>query len=119
MIANLLANSIRYAPENSEVLVSADRVNGDRLVLSVLSVLSVLDQGPGVHTKDIGHMFDMGWRGSAARAEDEGGAGTGIGLAIVRGIVEAHGGDVSASRVLGGFRLDVTLPLSQEQIYEK
>ncbi|BBB43348.1 sensor histidine kinase [Mycobacteroides abscessus] len=113
VIANLLANSIRYAPENSEVLVSADRVNGDRLVLSVL------DQGPGVHTKDIGHMFDMGWRGSAARAEDEGGAGTGIGLAIVRGIVEAHGGDVSASRVLGGFRLDVTLPLSQEQIYEK
>nr|WP_330359853.1 ATP-binding protein [Mycobacteroides abscessus] len=63
-------------------------------------------------------MFDMGWWESAARAEGEGGSGAGIGLAIVRGIVEAHGGEVSASQVKGGFRLDVALPLSQEQISE-
>lgn len=104
VVANLLANSIRHAPENSEILISAHQVDNNRIVLSVV------DQGPGVHTKDIGRMFDMGWRGSTARTEEEGGSGAGIGLAIVRGIVEAHGGHVSASQVPDGFRLDVTLP---------
>ncbi|SKG09969.1 sensor histidine kinase [Mycobacteroides abscessus] len=113
VIANLLANSIRYAPENSEILISADRVDSGRIVLSVL------DQGPGVHTKDIGNMFEMGWRGSAARAEDEGGSGAGIGLAIVRGIVEAHGGEVSAAKVTDGFRLDVILPTAEEDLSGK
>ncbi|NUS45661.1 MAG: HAMP domain-containing histidine kinase, partial [Mycobacteriaceae bacterium] len=104
VIANLLTNSIRHAPENSEIVVSADRIDGDRLVVSVL------DQGPGVHTHDLGNMFDMGWRGSAARTSTDNGSGAGLGLAIVRGIVEAHGGAVSASHGPGGFRLDITLP---------
>ncbi|WP_418005261.1 sensor histidine kinase [Mycobacterium sp. PDNC021] len=104
VVANLLVNSIRHAPENSEIQVSAHRLDGDRIVLTVL------DQGPGVQSHDLGRMFDMGWRGSAARTPEDGGAGAGIGLAIVRGIVEAHGGQVSAAHVPGGFRLDVTLP---------
>ena len=104
VVANLLVNSIRHAPENSEIQVSAHRLDDDRVVLTVL------DQGPGVQSQDLGRMFDMGWRGSAARTPEGGGAGAGIGLAIVRGIVEAHGGQVSAAHVPGGFRLDVTLP---------
>lgn len=104
VVANLLVNSIRHAPENSEIQVSAHRLDDDRIVLTVL------DQGPGVQSHDLGRMFDMGWRGSAARTPEDGGAGAGIGLAIVRGIVEAHGGQVSAAHVPGGFRLDVTLP---------
>ncbi len=104
VVANLLVNSIRHAPESSEIQVSAHRLDGDRIVLTVL------DQGPGVQSHDLGRMFDMGWRGSAARTSEDGGAGAGIGLAIVRGIVEAHGGQVSAAHVPGGFRLDVTLP---------
>ncbi|MFL0241471.1 sensor histidine kinase [Mycobacterium sp. SMC-17] len=104
VVANLLVNSIRHAPEHSEIEVSAQRLDGDRIVLTVL------DQGPGVQSQDLGRMFDMGWRGTAARTPEDGGAGAGIGLAIVRGIVEAHGGEVSAAHVPGGFRLDVTLP---------
>lgn len=104
VVANLLVNSIRHAPANSEIQVSAHRLDDDRVVLTVL------DQGPGVQSQDLGRMFDMGWRGSAARTPEDGGAGTGIGLAIVRGIVEAHGGQVCAAHVPGGFRLDVTLP---------
>ena len=104
VVANLLVNSIRHAPEHSEIEVSAQRLDGDRIVLTVL------DQGPGVQSQDLGRMFDMGWRGTAARTPEGGGAGAGIGLAIVRGIVEAHGGEVSAAHVPGGFRLDVTLP---------
>uniref|UniRef100_UPI000A94FA9C sensor histidine kinase n=1 Tax=Mycolicibacterium mucogenicum TaxID=56689 RepID=UPI000A94FA9C len=95
VVANLLVNSIRHAPEHSEIEVSAQRLDGDRIVLTVL------DQGPGVQSQDLGRMFDMGWRGTAARTPEGGGAGAGIGLAIVRGIVEAHGGEVSAAHVPG------------------
>lgn len=107
VIANLLANSIRHAPENSEILVSADRTDGDRLVLSVL------DHGPGVATQDLGRMFDVGWRGTSARTLDPtslGSPGAGLGLAIVQGIVEAHGGHVTAEHVREGFRLNVVFP---------
>jgi len=107
VVANLLTNSIRHAPAGSEVLVTADR-DGDRLVLSVL------DQGGGVDSEDLTRMFDVGWRASTARtprtATAADASGAGLGLAIVRGIVEAHGGQVSAENLTPGFRLDVALP---------
>ena len=105
VVVNLLANSIRHAPAASEIIISAHREDGDRVVLSVL------DQGPGVATEDLGRMFEVGWRGAEARThDDDAAAGAGLGLAIVRGIVEAHGGLVQAERVADGFRLDVVLP---------
>lgn len=107
VVVNLLTNSIRHAPHGSEILVSADRA-GDRLVLSVL------DQGSGVGSEDLTRMFEIGWRASEARTPDArpvaGSPGAGLGLAIVRGIVQAHGGDVRAEHVPQGFRLDVALP---------
>ncbi|QHC59570.1 HAMP domain-containing sensor histidine kinase [Rathayibacter sp. VKM Ac-2760] len=105
VVVNLLANGIRHAPEGSEILVSADRDDRDRLILSVL------DHGSGVAAEDLGRMFEVGWRASTTRSSDEpGSSGAGLGLAIVRGIVEAHGGDVRAAHVPDGFRLDVILP---------
>ncbi|WP_394941103.1 sensor histidine kinase [Psychromicrobium sp. YIM B11713] len=122
VIVNLLTNSIKYAPEGSEVLVSAQAQNDDRLTLSVL------DQGHGVASEDLGRMFEVGWRASASRTPDSqgpqrttpgpepsavqqpGSSGAGLGLAIVRGIVEAHGGDVQAEHAVPGFRLTVILP---------
>lgn len=106
VVVNLLTNSIRHAPRGSEVLVSAAERDG-RLVLSVL------DQGGGVDSDDLPYLFDVGWRASSARtpqAEPTGSPGAGLGLAIVRGIVRAHGGDVRAERAPQGFRLDVALP---------
>lgn len=100
VVSNLVGNSIRHAPADSEIIVSAHRSADDRIVVSVL------DQGPGVASQDLGRMFDMGWRGDSARTD----AGAGLGLAIVRGIVEAHGGEVSAEQVPEGFRLNVVLP---------
>jgi signal transduction histidine kinase len=109
VVGNLLTNSLRHAPANSEVVVRADRVDG-RLVLSVI------DQGPGVAAEDLGRMFDVGWRADAARSaeDDEAPSGAGLGLAIVRGIVEAHGGTVEAHSTGEGFRLDLTLPLAAQ-----
>ncbi|WP_019203080.1 sensor histidine kinase KdpD [Tsukamurella sp. 1534] len=107
VVGNLLGNSLRYAPPNSTVLVRADGLADGRLVLSVL------DQGPGVAAEDLGRMFEVGWRADAARSESDGAPGAGLGLAIVRGIVEAHGGSVAAHSSDEGFRLDVTLPAAE------
>lgn len=77
-------------------------------------MLTVLDQGPGVAAEDLGRIFDVGWRADAARTAEEPSelsSGAGLGLAIVRGIVEAHGGKVRAGQVPDGFQLEVTLPL--------
>lgn len=107
-IGNLLSNGVRHAPDDSEIVVSADTLDDGRLVLSVL------DQGPGVAVEDLGSIFDVGWRADAARtptADADGQTpGAGLGLAIVRGIAEAHGGDVRAERTDDGFRLELILP---------
>lgn len=106
-IGNLLANSIRHAPRDSEVLIRADMLDDGRLVLSVI------DQGPGVTAEDFGRMFDVGWRADAARGgspDESASAHAGLGLAIVRGIVEAHGGVVRAAHTAAGFQLDLVLP---------
>lgn len=113
-IGNLLANAVRHAPAGTEILVSAHTRDDDHLVVSVL------DHGSGVDVADLGHLFDVGWRANDARTADApeggtgdgqvGGHGAGLGLAIVRGIVEAHGGSVTAAHVPDGFELAVTLP---------
>ncbi|MFJ1824470.1 sensor histidine kinase, partial [Streptomyces sp. NPDC088178] len=70
-------------------------------------VLSVTDGCGGIPEEDLPRVFDMGWRGSHARTPP---AGAGLGLAIVRGIVEAHKGRAEVRNVTGGCRFEVTLP---------
>jgi len=112
-IGNLLANAVRHAPAGTDILVSAHTTDDDHLVVGVL------DHGSGVDATDLGHLFDVGWRANDARTTDTGpdggsvpgtGHGAGLGLAIVRGIVEAHGGSITAAHVPDGFELAVTLP---------
>jgi signal transduction histidine kinase len=106
-LGNVLSNAVRYAPADSVVLVSA-RVDAEAQV-----VLSVRDAGDGVAEDDLGRLFEVGWRADAARSADRDtrvAAGAGLGLAIVRGIAEAHGGRVRAARESDGFRLDLILP---------
>ncbi len=108
VVVNLLTNSIRHAPRGTEILVSAADRGGH-------IVLSILDQGEGVDAEDLTRMFDVGWRADPARtpeAQPTGSPGAGLGLAIARGIVRAHGGDVRAEHAAQGFRLDVALPVT-------
>lgn len=107
-IGNLLSNGIRHAPSGSEILISATTLDDQHLVLSVL------DHGSGVAVEDLGHIFDVGWRADSARtaeASSTSAGGAGLGLAIVRGILEAHGGDVRARHVDEGFQLELVLPI--------
>ncbi|MBE7195707.1 MAG: HAMP domain-containing histidine kinase, partial [Gordonia polyisoprenivorans] len=104
VVGNLLSNAVRHTPDDSEVLVSG-RLDGGTVTLAVV------DRGAGVADADLGRMFDVGWRGDPARTIDgASGAGAGLGLAIVRGIVEAHGGSVRAAHRPEGFCVELTLP---------
>lgn len=100
MIDNLLTNARRHA--TSVVEVSATSVGGD-------VVVTVDDDGPGIPVGDRERVFQPWVRLDAGRGRDEGGAG--LGLAIVRSIARAHGGDVKLeTSPLGGLRAVVRLP---------
>ncbi|MGW7410893.1 sensor histidine kinase [Streptomyces sp. NPDC054863] len=102
VLANLLVNAIRHTPADGTVAVAAER-------LADTVVLSVTDGCGGIPPEDLPRVFDTGWRGTAARTPP---AGAGLGLAIVRGIVEAHSGRAEVHNVTGGCRFEVTLPAS-------
>ena len=90
-IGNLLANAARYCRPGDVVTVRASAAGPD-------AVIEVADTGPGIDDADLPHVFDRLWRGRAAG----GVAGRGIGLAVVREIVTAHGGTVTAASGPGG-----------------
>jgi signal transduction histidine kinase len=92
VLTNLLSNALRYAPENGHVAVRVSRA-GDRVRLSVE------DDGPGIAPEDMSYVFERFWRGDKSRSRGSGGSG--IGLAIVRQLVEMHGGTVGVESQVG------------------
>ena len=106
-VGNLLVNAIQHTPAGSPITVRVDLVAGRASV-------SVIDAGGGIADDDLGRVFEPGWRGSPARTPPTHGgpsSGAGLGLAIVRGIMSAHRGEVSVHNVPGGARFDLVLPL--------
>lgn len=71
--------------------------------------MEVADGCGGIPDEDVPHLFEPGWRGDEARTP-VGGAGAGLGLAIARGVAEAHGGSVTVRNVDGGCAFTLTLP---------
>ncbi|MFE7324374.1 sensor histidine kinase [Streptomyces sp. NPDC057565] len=103
VLGNLLINAIRRTPADGTVAVAAQHADGT-------VVLSVTDGCGGIPEEDLPRVFDTGWRGSHARTPP---AGAGLGLAIVRGIVEAHEGRAEVRNVRGGCCFEVTLPVAR------
>jgi signal transduction histidine kinase len=101
-LANLVTNAIRHTPRNGRVLVAATAEADGVLV-------TVTDGCGGIPEADLGSVFDLAWRGTQARTPGADG-GAGLGLAIVRGVVEAHLGQVSVSNADGGCRFEIRLP---------
>ena len=99
VLSNLLGNAIKFTPGGGTITV---RVRSRDGALSV----TVADTGRGIAPEDLPHIFDRYWRPKGSEAE-----GTGLGLYIARGIVEAHGGRVWAESSPEGATLVFTLPL--------
>jgi signal transduction histidine kinase len=99
VMRNLVDNAIRYAPAHSEVVVRVS--NGDA------AVVEVLDDGPGFDRATLTHAFERFTRADPSRNRDTGGAG--LGLAIAKGVIDAHGGEMWAAEGPGG-RVGFRLP---------
>lgn len=99
-LVNLLHNAATYTPPGTRIRLSARADGGDLL-------LSVADRGPGLPPDKVEQIFEKFYRAPGAAA-----GGTGLGLSIVRGLVEAHGGVITAeNRAHGGLGLLIRLPL--------
>ena len=99
VFGNLLGNALKFSPEGGTITVRAER-DGDGVRFSVT------DAGPGIAAGDLPHVFDRFWQ---ARRSRDGSAG--LGLAIARGIVTAHGGELWVESELGrGSTFFFTLP---------
>jgi len=86
VLENLISNGLKYAPEGTVRVTIEERQN--------MAILRVIDQGIGLSTEDHARLFQRYFRSQAAierRVE-----GTGLGLFICRGIVDAHGGRITA-----------------------
>lgn len=104
VVANLLLNAVRYTPEDGTVSISAGRERDS-------AWLAVADTCGGIPEADLPRVFDVAFRGERSRTRrDADGAAGGLGLAIVRGLVEAHGGQVAVQNTGDGCRFVVRLP---------
>ena len=103
---NLLDNAIRYAPEGSVVTVDV-RGAGDRVACAVS------DCGPGISAQHLPLIFERFYRADASRDRHQGGAG--LGLAIARALVQAHGGSIDGQSVEGqGTTITFWLPAAED-----
>jgi two-component system OmpR family sensor kinase len=104
--ANLIGNALIYTAGSIRITIRRDET---------FALIEVEDEGPGLHPESVDRMFDRFWRGSGARTT----SGSGLGLPIVRGIAEAHGGGVTVrSGPATGTTISVRLRISgQETIH--
>ena len=101
VLSNLGSNAVKFTPEGGRVEIRAT-------IRDASVEFEVHDSGPGIAADDLPHVFDRFWQAKNARR-----AGAGLGLAIAKGIVEAHHGRIGAESELGrGSRFTFTLPIA-------
>jgi signal transduction histidine kinase len=104
LMSNLLGNALKYAPPQSVVRVSVEECGA-------VARFAVSDAGPGIAAADLPQVFERYWKG-----EESGKAGTGLGLFIAKGIVDAHGGEIGVHSGAGkGATFYFTLPIAQSR----
>jgi two-component system sensor histidine kinase KdpD len=105
-LVNLLDNAAKYAPPDSTITIHA-RADSQKIALTIA------DEGPGIPAAELSHIFDKFYR---ARKGDLGAAGTGLGLSVARGFVEAFGGTLDAANRgnAGGAIFTLTMPVGEK-----
>jgi len=101
VLSNLVENAVKYTPPGTEIRISV-------LPVDEAVAVHVTDGGPGFTAAELPHLFEAFYRGDARAGR----TGTGLGLAVAQGLVEAHGGRIWAeNRPGGGGLVGFTLPL--------
>lgn len=107
VLTNLIENAVRYTPAESPIDVSVQR-EGSQIIMSVA------DRGPGIPPGDLERIFDKFYRVLDGQHRPGYPTGSGLGLAVSKGLVEAHGGRIWAeNREGGGAIFSVTLPIGE------
>ena len=105
VLSNLVGNAIKFTPAGGKVRLRAEPSNGEVRI-------SVIDTGPGIPPEQLPHIFGRFWQGRSADRR-----GIGLGLAIAKGIVEAHGGRIWVESQVGvGSEFIFTLPVAEDPI---
>src|SRR5205823_314007 len=100
VLGNLIGNSLKHA-RGAPIEITVERRDSEALI-------AVQDRGPGITPGELPHVFDRYWKGRAKKG------GAGLGLAIAKGIVSAHGGRIAVDSTQGGgARFFFTLPLAR------
>lgn len=107
-LGNLISNAIRHTEPDQIVRVTADRGEDGSVRVSVM------DGCGGIPEAYLDRVFDTGWRGSPARSSTDGGAG--LGLAIARGVVESHQGEIAVRNTETGCCFEVALPQARQSV---
>lgn len=107
VLGNLLDNALRHTPAGGRVTVDAATPHPGAVTLTVT------DDGEGIPAEHLPHVFERFYRTDAARDRDHGGSG--IGLAIVKALVEAHGGGIGVASSKAGTTVTITLPTGQSE----
>ena len=113
VLTNLLENAVRYTPAKSPISIDVQRQNNQLL-------LRVADRGTGVPEADLGRIFDKFYRVQQKKQNSSSSVGTGLGLAVCKGLVEANGGRIWAQAREGGcvmFTVALPFSLSEESAY--
>ncbi|NLI91181.1 MAG: HAMP domain-containing protein [Peptococcaceae bacterium] len=92
ILINILDNAFKFTPENGEIILKASQLERE-------ICLRIKDNGQGIAPDDLPYIFEKFYRGDKSRQESTG--GTGLGLNIVKMLVESHGGRIEAQSVLG------------------
>src|SRR2546423_14451546 len=113
VLTNLIENAVRYTPPESPIEVSA-QIEGDQMVISVA------DRGPGIPRADKERIFDKFYRVLGTQRNAATIPGSGLGLAVSKGLVEAHGGHIwVGDRQGGGSIFRFTLPVRKAEGIER
>ena len=113
VLTNLIENAVRYTPPESPIEVSA-QIDGEQMVISVA------DRGPGIPQADKERIFDKFYRVLATQRNAVSVPGSGLGLAVSKGLVEAHGGHIWVEdRPGGGSIFRFTLPVGKAEGIER
>ena len=109
-LQNLAANALRYAPDGTTIEFEAKAYRvAEAFGLEQSGVtIAVTDQGPGIAAEHVSHVFDRFYKAESSRALDSSG-GSGLGLSIVKAIVERHGGTISVTSQPGRTRFELRI----------
>ncbi|HZR43730.1 MAG TPA: ATP-binding protein, partial [Ktedonobacteraceae bacterium] len=113
VLTNLIENAVRYTPADTPIEIAAQVVDEQIMV-------SIADHGPGIPPEDLERIFDKFYRVSGATGRGTSTMGSGLGLAVCRGLIEAHGGQIWAENRPGGgaiFRFTLPLKVTEGQTH--